>query len=287
MQRVLVANRGEIACRIIRTLDRMGIESVAVFTDVDRASLHCDLATIAVPIGPATGAGYRDVDALLAVAKAHDVDGVHPGYGFLAENADAAAAFEAAGLVFIGPDARADPALRRQGRSAHRGRGRRRAAPGRAPRRSSTSTPRWPPRRRSASRSWSRASPAGAGSGCWRAPTRPSSRRPSNGRCSRARPRSATRRCSSSGWSPTPATSRCRCSATAPAPWSRSASATARRNAAGRRCWRRRPRPASTPRRAPRSPTPPAPCSNRSATARRAPSSSCSTSTPASSTSSR
>ena len=103
MHRVLVANRGEIACRIIRTLDRMGIESVAVFTDVDRASLHCDLATIAVPIGPATGAGYRDVDALLAVAKAHDVDGVHPGYGFLAENADAAAAIEAAGLVFIGP----------------------------------------------------------------------------------------------------------------------------------------------------------------------------------------
>ena len=56
-----------------------------------------------MPIGPATGPGYRDVDALLAVAKLHDVDGVHPGYGFLAENADAAAAFEAAGLVFIGP----------------------------------------------------------------------------------------------------------------------------------------------------------------------------------------
>ncbi len=103
MRRCLIANRGEIACRIIRTLDRMGIESVAVFTDVDRASLHCDLATLAVAIGPATGPGYRDVDALLTVAKVHDVDGVHPGYGFLAENADAAAAFEAAGLVFIGP----------------------------------------------------------------------------------------------------------------------------------------------------------------------------------------
>ena len=103
LQRVLVANRGEIACRIIRTLDRLGIESVAVFTDVDRASLHCDLATVAVPIGPATGPGYRDVDALLAIARTHQVDGIHPGYGFLAEDADAAAAFEAAGLVFIGP----------------------------------------------------------------------------------------------------------------------------------------------------------------------------------------
>ena len=57
LRRVLVANRGEIACRIIRTLDRMGIASVAVFTDVDRASLHCELATVAVPIGPATGPG--------------------------------------------------------------------------------------------------------------------------------------------------------------------------------------------------------------------------------------
>src|SRR5262245_52377034 len=103
MDRVLVANRGEIACRIIRTLDRMGIESVAVFTDVDRAALHCDLATVAVPIGPATGAGYRDVNALLAVARALDVDAIHPGYGFLAEDADAAAAIEGAGLTFIGP----------------------------------------------------------------------------------------------------------------------------------------------------------------------------------------
>ncbi len=103
MRRVLVANRGEIACRIIRTLTRLGIESVAVFTDVDRASLHCDLATVAVPIGAATGAGYRGVEQLLAVAAEHGADAVHPGYGFLSENADAAAAIEHAGLVFIGP----------------------------------------------------------------------------------------------------------------------------------------------------------------------------------------
>ncbi len=103
MRRVLVANRGEIACRIIGTLDRLGIESVAVFTDVDRESLHCDLATIAVPIGPASGAGYRGVEQLLAVAAEHGVDAVHPGYGFLSENADAAAAIEHTGLVFIGP----------------------------------------------------------------------------------------------------------------------------------------------------------------------------------------
>ena len=103
MRRVLIANRGEIACRVIRTLDRLGIESVAVYTDVDRESAHCDLATIAVPIGPATGAGYRDIEQLLAVAASTGADAVHPGYGFLSENADAAAAFEAAGLVWIGP----------------------------------------------------------------------------------------------------------------------------------------------------------------------------------------
>jgi len=103
VRRVLIANRGEIACRVIRTLDRLGIESVAVYTDVDRESAHCDLATIAVPIGPATGAGYRDIEPLLAVAASTGADAVHPGYGFLSENADAAAAFEAAGLVWIGP----------------------------------------------------------------------------------------------------------------------------------------------------------------------------------------
>ena len=81
----------------------MGIDSIAVFTDVDRASPHCDLATVAVPIGPAAGPGYRGVEQLLAVAAEFEADGVHPGYGFLSENADAAAAIEHAGLRFIGP----------------------------------------------------------------------------------------------------------------------------------------------------------------------------------------
>jgi urea carboxylase len=103
VRRVLVANRGEIACRIIRTLDRMGIDSIAVFTDVDRAAPHCDLATLAVPLGPAGGPGYRGVEQLLAVAAEYGADSVHPGYGFLSENADAAAAIEHAGLSFIGP----------------------------------------------------------------------------------------------------------------------------------------------------------------------------------------
>ena len=103
MRRVLVANRGEIACRIIRTLDRMGIESVAVYTDVDRASMHCDRATTAVSLGAASDLGYRSVERLLEIATAHAVDGVHPGYGFLAEDHRFAAAVEDAGLVFIGP----------------------------------------------------------------------------------------------------------------------------------------------------------------------------------------
>ncbi|HEX5588038.1 MAG TPA: urea carboxylase [Acidimicrobiia bacterium] len=103
MQRVLVANRGEIACRIMRTLDRLAIESIAVYTDADRDSLHCDLATVAVPLGAADDGGYRSIERLVGIAIEHGADGVHPGYGFLAEDADFADAVERAGLAFIGP----------------------------------------------------------------------------------------------------------------------------------------------------------------------------------------
>ncbi|MET0628713.1 MAG: urea carboxylase [Acidimicrobiia bacterium] len=103
MQRVLVANRGEIACRIIRTLDRLGIESIAVYTDVDRDSVHCDLATVAVALGAVDAGGYRSIERLLAIAADHDADGVHPGYGFLSEDPAFAQAVEGAGRSFIGP----------------------------------------------------------------------------------------------------------------------------------------------------------------------------------------
>ena len=101
MRRVLVANRGEIACRIIRTLDRMGLESVAVFTDPDRDALHVDLATIALPLGAPDG--YLDRALVVEAARAVGADMVHPGYGFLAEDAELAVAVEAAGMCFAGP----------------------------------------------------------------------------------------------------------------------------------------------------------------------------------------
>ncbi|HUA18141.1 MAG TPA: acetyl-CoA carboxylase biotin carboxylase subunit [Bryobacteraceae bacterium] len=106
--KVLVANRGEIAVRIVRALREMGIRSVAVFSDVDRASLHVRLADEAEHMGPAPSPeSYLRIDKILDAAKKHGAEAIHPGYGFLSENAEFAAACEAAGIVFIGPSAEA------------------------------------------------------------------------------------------------------------------------------------------------------------------------------------
>ena len=101
---ILVANRGEIAVRVIRTCKAMGIRSVAVFSDADANARHVAEADIAVRIGPAPARhSYLDIDAIVDAALRTGAQGVHPGYGFLSENADFAAALERAGLVFIGP----------------------------------------------------------------------------------------------------------------------------------------------------------------------------------------
>ncbi len=106
IRRVLVANRGEIAVRVIRTLQRLGIEAVLAVSAADRDSLGARLATRALCIGPAPpGHSYLRVDALLAAALGSGCQAVHPGYGFLAERADFAAACERHGLIFIGPSA--------------------------------------------------------------------------------------------------------------------------------------------------------------------------------------
>jgi len=103
-RKVLIANRGEIAVRVIRTLREMGIRSVAIYSDADRASLHVRMADEAAHVGPSPSSeSYLRTDRILDAARAHQAEAIHPGYGFLSENADFAAACEQAGIVFIGP----------------------------------------------------------------------------------------------------------------------------------------------------------------------------------------
>jgi 3-methylcrotonyl-CoA carboxylase alpha subunit len=104
--KILIANRGEIACRIIATCRRMGIQTVAVYSEADAGARHVRLADAATCIGPAPAAeSYLKTDRILAVARAHGAEAIHPGYGFLSENPDFARAVEAAGLALIGPSA--------------------------------------------------------------------------------------------------------------------------------------------------------------------------------------
>ena len=102
--KILIANRGEIACRVIKTARKMGIKTVAVYSDADRGALHVKMADEAYHIGPAPAAqSYIVIDKILEAVRATGAQAVHPGYGFLSENRAFAAALEAEGVVFIGP----------------------------------------------------------------------------------------------------------------------------------------------------------------------------------------
>src|SRR5229473_2404353 len=111
-KRILIANRGEIACRIIKTAKRLGIETVAVYSDADKDALHVEMADQAVRIGPPPAAeSYLVIETIIEAAKATGAEAVHPGYGFLAEREVFARALETAGIVFIGPNPKAIAAM--------------------------------------------------------------------------------------------------------------------------------------------------------------------------------
>jgi propionyl-CoA carboxylase alpha chain len=111
-KKILIANRGEIACRIIRTAKAMGIETVAVYSDVDADALHVRMADAAVAIGPAPAAqSYLAIDKILAACRQTGAEAVHPGYGFLSENVKFAEALKKAKIAFIGPDPHAIQAM--------------------------------------------------------------------------------------------------------------------------------------------------------------------------------
>ncbi len=125
--KILIANRGEIACRVIRTARRMGIKTVAVYSDADKNALHVEMADEAVHIGPpASAQSYLLIDKIVEACKKTGAQAVHPGYGFLSEKPAFQEALAANGIAFIGPDAHAMRAMGDKIEVQEAGQGRRR-----------------------------------------------------------------------------------------------------------------------------------------------------------------
>ncbi len=104
IDKILIANRGEIACRVIKTAQKMGIKTVAIYSDADKNALHVSMADEAVHIGPPpANQSYIVIDKVMDAIRQTGANGVHPGYGFLSENSKFAEALEAEGVLFVGP----------------------------------------------------------------------------------------------------------------------------------------------------------------------------------------
>lgn len=111
-KKILIANRGEIACRVMQTAQKLGVQTVAVYSEADAHALHVEMADQAIPIGPAASReSYLCIDKIIAAAKQTGAEAIHPGYGFLSENAEFAQACADNGLIFIGPSAAAITAM--------------------------------------------------------------------------------------------------------------------------------------------------------------------------------
>ena len=251
-KRILIANRGEIACRIIKTARRMGIETVAVYSEADRDALHVEMADEAVLIGPPPAAqSYLVIDKIVEACRATGAEAVHPGYGFLSEREAFPVALAKAGIVFIGPNPKAIAAMGDKIESKKAAAAAKvSTVPGHLGVIEDEKHARQDRRR-------DRLSGDDQGVGrrrrqghAHRAFARARSPKASRARSRRRNPRSATTACSSRNSSSIRATSKSRCWATSTATSSISASANARSSAATRRSSRRRRRRCSMRRRA-------------------------------------